>query len=474
MNKKYKTLANNLFLFFLASFLPKAISFFMVPLYTRELTTADYGTADLLTNTVLLLCPFLTLQIQDAVLRFSMRKDCKKNEVLSIGVRNSLIGLFVLIIGILLVLSLHIINLTVPYVLYIITYYLGLSINSIFTYYCRGTNRVKIVTISSVILTCTTIALNLILLLVLKAGLIGYLIANALGILVSDVFIYFSSGIRKEISLFNVNTKLRHEMIRFSIPMIFSAISWWINNASDRYILSFYHGASINGLYAVASKIPTIVSTLGLVVSRAFSISAIQEINKEDKDGFLGRSYSMISFAGVLSCSLLMIMNIWLSKLLFLNDFFQAWIFVPPLLISVLMNQLSLSCENMFIALNQTKVISTTAILAAGINTILNFALIPYFSAYGAAIATIIGFTVAWIARYIILSRQICLKHSLKKEITSYVFLITQMILAYYGNKFLFLQVLLFVLIFLLYIKDCTTLFFAIMRKLGVKLSNSR
>lgn len=79
-------------LFFLASFIPKTISFFMVPLYTYCLTTTDYGTADLLTNTVQLLVPILTLQIQDAVLRYSMDEHCNPDSVFTIGIRTTLRG----------------------------------------------------------------------------------------------------------------------------------------------------------------------------------------------------------------------------------------------------------------------------------------------------------------------------------------------------------------------------------------------
>ena len=57
---------------FLASFLPKTISFFLVPLYTNCLSTTEYGTADLLINTVSLCVPILTLVVQDAVMKFTL------------------------------------------------------------------------------------------------------------------------------------------------------------------------------------------------------------------------------------------------------------------------------------------------------------------------------------------------------------------------------------------------------------------
>ena len=242
-------------------------------------------------------------------------------------------------------------------------------------------------------------------------------------------------------------------MVAFSIPMVFSAISWWINNASDRYILTYFAGVSAVGVYAVSSKIPTIISTLSSVVSRAYSISAIKDFDRDDKDGFLGKSYALISGCSVLACSFLIIVNVFLSKILFSNDFFAAWLFVPPLLLAALMNQLSLSCENLLIALKNTKLISITAICAAVVNTILNFILIPHFGAYGAAVATVFAFSLQWILRFIIIKKSIKLKNFTIIEILTYFVLLGQMIFAYWGNRFITIEILLSATIFVLYSK---------------------
>ena len=66
--EKSKKLIQNVFLFFLASFIPKTISFFMVPLYTECLSTLEYGTIDLITTTVQLLLPILTLQVHTRIM----------------------------------------------------------------------------------------------------------------------------------------------------------------------------------------------------------------------------------------------------------------------------------------------------------------------------------------------------------------------------------------------------------------------
>ena len=68
-----------------SSFSTKLLSFFLLPLYTTILTTSEYGTYDIINTTVSLLVPILTIDIGDAVLRFSMDKTVSQKEVLSIS-----------------------------------------------------------------------------------------------------------------------------------------------------------------------------------------------------------------------------------------------------------------------------------------------------------------------------------------------------------------------------------------------------
>ena len=78
---KYKNLSKNVALFTVSSFGSKIIAFLLVPLYTSILSTEEYGTADLILETVSLLIPILTIDIQDAVLRFTIGNGDKKNTI---------------------------------------------------------------------------------------------------------------------------------------------------------------------------------------------------------------------------------------------------------------------------------------------------------------------------------------------------------------------------------------------------------
>ena len=60
---KYKKLASNTIIFAIGTFSSKILSFLLMPFVTRMLTTADYGSADLIQQTVNVLIPIVTLQV---------------------------------------------------------------------------------------------------------------------------------------------------------------------------------------------------------------------------------------------------------------------------------------------------------------------------------------------------------------------------------------------------------------------------
>lgn len=465
--EKSKKLIQNVFLFFLASFIPKTISFFMVPLYTECLSTLEYGTIDLITTTVQLLLPILTLQVQDAILRFSVAGQDDPRKVFSIGLRIVSAGFVFLASATFLLTMLGVVDLNGAYIAFFLASYLTGALGNVVNYFLRALDKVKEITIASVITCLITVSCNLLFLLIFRWGVNGYLLANILGHVLSLLYLMLAARLGRYISFRINDPELTRRIIVFSLPMIVSALSWWINNSLDKYILSFFCGVSATGLLAVAYKVPTIISTLGATISKAYSVSVLQNFDPTDKDGFLGQSYAVISFSMVLCSSALMLINIPLSRLLFGKEFYAAWQFVPPLLLSALFNYMSLSCENMCLALNRTRLISSTALIGAGINTFLNLCMIPLLGSYGAAVATAIGFFCVWMMRYIWILRHIQLKNARIKEPLSYGLLWGQMFAAYWGNRLLLLQICIFVVLIFLYWREFSQMLHVILKRIS-------
>ena len=66
-------------------------------------------------------------------------------------------------------------------------------------------------------------------------------------------------------------------MLKYSIPLIPNALMWWIMDASDKLIITFYLGVGATGVFAIAKKLPTLIDTFHSIFNQAWQISAIQE-----------------------------------------------------------------------------------------------------------------------------------------------------------------------------------------------------
>lgn len=322
MNTKFKNLLKNIFYFLLAGFVPRIASFVLLPIYTNYLETSEFGIADLIISAVNLLLPILTLEIQDAVMKYSLDGTENKKNIFSTGINLSIIGSVILLIGELILYKTGLIHLPLYVLVYMFIIYIVDSTNIIISYFCRGLNRVKALTYGSIVSSIISFSCGILLVAVFKLGLHGYLCTNIIANLTSTIYMCFAVQIKNYYDIrFEKETTIK--MIKFSLPLIISALSWWINNASDKYILSYFTGTALVGIYAVSSKIPNILSSFGLVIAKAYSMSVIKEFDKEDRDGFLGKSYSMICASMVIGCSGLLILNIPLAKILFSKDFLK-------------------------------------------------------------------------------------------------------------------------------------------------------
>lgn len=445
---KYAVLTQNMALFAICSFGSKLILFLMVPLYTYVLNTEEYGTVDLLTATVSLLIPVLTVNVQDAVLRFTLDREHRAESVISIGIRINAVGALILLGALLLLCSTGILRMDTSLVVFLFFSYVLGGLNNCFTLYLKGRDRVPVLVVSGLLNTLLLCVLNILFLVVLKLGIRGYLIANISGMAAAVVCEFFAGKIFREIK-FKRDRELTEAMLSYSRPLIVNSLAWWINNASDRYILTYISGAAANGIYSVAYKIPTILSSVQEVFYNAWSISAITEYDEEDRDGFVGNMYTMYSVVSIAVCSLILLANIPLARMLYSKDFFAAWRYVPFLLVGTMFNGLALFMGCIFSAAKKTGEVSRTTMAGAAVNTICNFFFIYWIGAIGAALATLLGYLVTWGMRLYRAKRIIHMKVEWKRHFFSCFLLIVQAVLAI-NEKTWYAQGIAVVLIFIL------------------------
>lgn len=444
---KYKELSLNTVLFAVSSFGSKLISFLLLPLYTSVLSTADYGTVDLMNSTVSLLVPILTLNVQDAVLRFALGKEESTDKILTVGLRTVAAGASILLVGEAVLSLSGLWTIDNSYLVFLFTMFLLTSLGNVLTMYVKAQNQVKSLVVSGIGSTLVTCMLAVFLLVVADAGVLGYMAAMAAGNLFAVIFLFLTGGVTFHTIRGGIPKGLTGAMLAYSAPLIANGLAWWVNDVSDRYVVTFICGAAANGVYAVAFKIPTILSTLQSIFYNAWSISAIKEFDPVDGDGFLGKMYTLYSCAMSLGCSIILLLDVPLAHLLYTNEFFEAWRYVPFLLVGVFLNGLALFEGCIFGAAKRTKEVSVTTVIGAVVSIVSSVALTFVLGPIGAAIATLLGYLVTWGIRTVIMVRRVAvIRVSWTTEIINVVMLIVQALLAVQEGMQL-AQVLIFVLL---------------------------
>lgn len=426
---KYKALLKNIGLLTLSSFATKLLSFFLVPLYTSVLSTSEFGTYDMFNTTVSLLFPILTVDIQEAVLRFSL--DSKSNEGKVIKTATKYLILSVIIVIALLTFN-YIFNFIEIFNKYIIEFfllYLVTAINGLITYYARGIDNVKELSISSVLGAIVSISLNIYFLVIIKIGLLGYFYATIIGGAAQSVYLIVKLRVFNKLLKTNFDKKLSKHMVNYSKPMVANAVSWWINNASDRYIVIWLSGIAANGIYSVSYKIPSIINILQQIFGQAWTISAVKEFDQNDSSGFYINVYNLYNFMLVSSCSFLILFDKIISKFLFAKDFYLAWKYAPFLLISTVFAGMSAFIGGLFSAMKDSKTFAQTSVITAIINTIGNVILVALIGPLGAAISTAIAYFLMWALRLKTVKNSFNLRVNLTRDLTIYILLVVQSVL---------------------------------------------
>jgi O-antigen/teichoic acid export membrane protein len=445
----YSRLAKNSIAFAIGNLGSKIIYFLLVPIYTYTMTTSEYGQVDIITSTVNLLLPIITLSIFDSVLRFTLDKNYNPSGVLT----NSFI---IIIIGFLTsLLFIPIFQLINPFNKYLAYFYpilLFQAVNTTFSQFVRAINHVNIFALSGIINAFIVLISNLVFLLWLDMGIEGYLISILLGNIISILFLLIVSKIYSYFDKKEINPQLTKELLIFCLPLIPNALMWWIMNTSNRYFITFFIGMGATGLFAVATKFPSLLNILNTIFFQAWQMSAIEEAGSKNKKGFYNDVYKYYSFILIVSTSLLLVLIKFITKILIAPEFYISWKYIPLLLLSIVFSSLSSFLGTNYIAAKDTKGIFISSMLGGIINLVLNFVLIPFIGINGAALSVLISYFFIWIYRLKDTRLFVEISIDTKKFILAFLFLFIQTGILYLNIRFeILIELLIFVVILFIY-----------------------
>ena len=395
----YKRLLSNTAILGAGTFASKVLVLLLMPFYTSILSAAEFGAADLISQTANLLMPLAAVGICDGIFRFTLDatdSEEGRRKVLSTGVAILLLG------SVALCLVIWVLRLFEPlreYVWLIALYVMAANLHAAFAGYIRALGKTTLFAVQGIVNTALTIGLNVLFLVGFHMGSTGYVLSVVIADFTMALLLFFVARLYRDLSPRRVSRETAGAMLRFSVPYIPTTILWLITSVSDRYVVTMYRGEAENGLYAAAYKLPTLLTLVSGVFVEAWHFSTVRDAGEEEKSGFFGSVYVNFMSVMFMGASALIAGAKILTGILLSDSYYDSWRFVPMLAIAMAFSTLVSFLGSVYFLKKKSTLSMLTALSGAVINVILNFVMIPDHGAMGAAVATFISYLAVYVIR---------------------------------------------------------------------------
>jgi O-antigen/teichoic acid export membrane protein len=384
-----------------ASVLSKLIAVALLPLYTRYLTPADYGAAEVLFAAVVSASIVVRLGVIEALLRFYYRADEDPARVVS----TSFATLFwAASAGALVALpfagqiSDALLDTHEPGLVRVAIG--GLWVLTLFEYLLtlfRLEERARAYFVTTIANVLVTIPVTVVLVVGADEGARGLLLGSyatgaafVLGLIALN---------RRRLSLL-VDRALLGRLMRFGFPTMPAELSLYSLNFIDRLILVRYAGLAEAGLYSLAVKFAQAVN----VLVRGFQLAWPPLAYSIRDDGEARRAYAGIVTWFVAACSLVVtgmwLLSRWIVRALAAPAFFDSYKAIGLISTGVTLYALYMVLVVILGRTGRTGFNFPATAAATAANIALNLALVPPLGIVGAGLALVASYVVVLVLMY--------------------------------------------------------------------------
>lgn len=426
----------------LCSILQKCLSFITLPLFTRLLTTEQYGQYTIYSSWSGILVIFLTLNLAYGSFQTAMVKfEDKRNEYIT-----SAQGICLLLSGLFLLIYLPFRNLwdnifELPSFL-VIVLVAEIIFNTALQLW-MGKKRFEykyksVIAVTMLVSVCSpVIAFFLVNATSYEKGYARILGYAGVNILIGGVI--FSYNIIKGKKLYN--KEFWHYALSFNIPLLAYYLSQVIFNQSDRIMISHMVNTSAAAMYGVAYNLAMILTFLLNAINSSYVPWLYGKI-RENK----GSENKLISVMLAVIMALMIQIVIWFAPEIIIimagEQYGPAVYVVAPVAMSLLFLfycQLFINVEFYF---EEKKLLVYGSLMAAILNIVLNYVFIEKFGFVAAGYTTLVSYMAFAVSNYF--TMKVCLrKHNRPDDLYDYkaltlvllIFMITGFVgVAFYGN----------------------------------------
>lgn len=399
VKKNNKALLTGTIVYAIGNLGTKILTFLIVPLYTYYISTSDMGDYDLLITSVSLLAPLISLKISEATYNWMMKRTAS-NEICIKATYNYLLkscAFAVIIIGTASC-FIHIWNVGLFLAILILEPILETTQKIL-----RGLKNQKLFAASGIIYTGSLVSFNFLTVCVWKLGVTSLLVNTVISHVINIALIFclekrmrcLTATVDKEELLIT-----QKDMLKYSMPLVPSSLSWWVMSVSDRYVIRYFLGSSFNGIYAIATKFPSVLQTFFVLFNNAWTDMALANLHsKEESSKYVSEIFEkMYVFSFSMICCLIPLTKI-VTQVILSSDYKSGSVYIGFLYLGAIFQGYSTFASVGYLQNKKTARAATSSVAGAIVNLLVDLILIKLVGLFAAALSTYAGFLVMWIVR---------------------------------------------------------------------------
>lgn len=394
-----KALLTGTIVYAIGSLGTKILTFLIVPFYTYYISTSDMGEYDLLITGVGLLSPLISLRISEATYNWMIKRSAS-NEVCIKSTYNYLLKSCTLSVVIISFVGyfIYIWNIGLFLVILVLDPILETTQKIL-----RGLKNQKLFAASGIIYTGILVTLNFITVCIMKLGVSSLLVNTIISQLISIVLIFLLEK-RMRCLLIKIEKKTllvtQKEMLKYSIPLVPSTLSWWVMSVSNRYVIRYFLGSSFNGIYAISTKFPSVLQTLFVLFNNSWTDMALANLeSKEENSKYVSDLFEKMYIFSFSMIFCLIPMTKVIAQVILSADYKIGSIYIGFLYLGAIFQGFSSFASVGYLQNKKTAKAATSSIAGAIVNLIVDLLLIKIVGLFAAALSTYAGFLVMWIVR---------------------------------------------------------------------------
>lgn len=449
-----KDLVKNTFILSIGKFLPKLASFVTLPILTAYLTKDEYGNYDLISTLIMLVLPVATLQIQSAAFRFLI--DCRGDKEKSTQIiSNIFLVTLAVSLPISIIIQFFFMKYSVATRIAISVYFFLDTIHLTVGQAVRGLGHNKAYSVGSIILSTVNMICIVIFVYKMRLGLLGVILSLAVAQFIGTAYLIIKVRLNKYISFSQKSFGQIKEMIAYSWPMIPNNLSNWALKLSDRLVITGFLGAEANAVYAVANKIPSMLSIAQSVMVMAWQENASIAVKDKDSSEYYTKMLNSV-FNLMFGCTAMLIAATPIMfKILIKGSYAEAYDQMPVLILGMFFYAMSSYFGGIYIAHKKTMNVGITTMIAAAINLTIDLCCVHFIGIWAGSISTLVAYAVLYVYRMFNCQKFQPMKVNYIKQVIMIAMLVGMLVMCIMQNTVLnVINIALAVVLFVVFNKD--------------------